>query len=281
MRISSAISTRNGGWLHHLIGVSTERRKRVRGPRTIYLSTSSPGRDDLDAVAAGYRKAITPSMIEVCAAALGVTTMSLDRLGIGWAYDAAYRRGPNSLLFDAGDILRVSAASATYSFPMCDATGEVLGIRLRASAGEKWSVSGGHEGLFIPRDLPQGGELLITEGPTDCATLLDLGFAAVGRPSCTGGVKLLVELAQQQKPSSVIIVADADAPGERGANALASVLSVYVRCLQIITPPIGVKDARAWKQAGATAAEVRAAIDAAPIRQLNITGCKAKEACHE
>jgi hypothetical protein len=59
------------------------------------------------------------------------------------------------------------------------------------------------------------------------------------------------------------------------------VLSVYVRCLQIITPPIGVKDARAWKQAGATAAEVRAAIDAAPIRQLNITGCKAKEACHE
>jgi 5S rRNA maturation endonuclease (ribonuclease M5) len=224
---------------------------------------------------------MTPGMIEFLAAALGVTATSLTRLGIGWAFDAAYRRGPKSPVFDAGDLMRISAANAAYSFPMTDASGNVLGIRIRSSTGEKWSVTGGHEGLFIPHDLPRGGELLITEGPTDCAALLDLGFAATGRPSCTGGVKLLVELARRRKPSTVTIVADGDEPGQRGANALATVLAVYVRRLRIITPPIEVKDARTWKQAGATVADVRAAIDAAPIRQLNISGRKAKEQGHE
>ena len=80
-----------------------------------------------------------------------------------------------------------------------------------------------------------------------------------------------MEYVQFHKPSAVTIVADADEPGERGADALAEALALYTRRLRIIRPPAGVKDARAWKQAGATAADVQRAIDPAPIRKLAVT----------
>ena len=108
--------------------------------------------------------------------ALGVSVESLRRLGVGW-----------------------SAKHRAWAFPMSNAAGDVLGIRLRLPGGKKLSVKGGKEGLVHsrrgPLRLPSGRLLLlIAEGPTDTAALLDLGFSAVGRPSCTGGVKLLVEL---------------------------------------------------------------------------------------
>ena len=49
-----------------------------------------------------------------------------------------------------------------------------------------------------------------------------------------------------------------DAPGRRGVECLACVLLPYVRQLKVIFPPPPHKDLRAWKQAGATAAEVQA-----------------------
>jgi 5S rRNA maturation endonuclease (ribonuclease M5) len=73
--------------------------------------------------------------------------------------------------------------------------------------------------------------VLICEGPSDTAALLDLGFSAVGRPSCNGGRKLLVELVQQRKPSSIVIVSDNDSPGQRGA---------VLKALRSVVPTIGV-----------------------------------------
>ena len=59
--------------------------------------------------------------------------------------------------------------------------------------------------------------MLICEGPTDTAALLDMGFAnVVGRPSCTGGIKLLVELVCQRRSEEVVVVADGDEPGQGG-----------------------------------------------------------------
>jgi len=113
--------------------------------------------------------------------------------------------------------------------------------------------------------------LLIAEGPTDTAAILDLGFSAVGRPSCTGGVNLLVELVRTLKPSGVVIVADGDAPGQRGAETLATVLVAYSASVRIIAPPSGVKDAREWKRSGATSADVQQTIDAAPVRKLSVS----------
>jgi DNA primase len=161
---------------------------------------------------------------------------------------------------------------------MQDAAGDVLGVRLRLAGGKKISVKGGREGLFIPGPHPDplpegegtGGLLLVCEGATDTAALLDLGFSAVGRPSCTGGVKLLVELVQRRRPEGVVIVADGDASGQRGAESLAAVLRAYAAAVRIVAPPAGVKDGREWKRRGATAADVQAAIDAAPVRRLTV-----------
>ena len=44
-----------------------------------------------------------------------------------------------------------------------------------------------------------------------------------------------------------------------------------VQAVRIISPPVGVKDAREWKRRGATAADVQAAIDAAPVRKLAVS----------
>ena len=90
--------------------------------------------------------------------------------------------------------------------------------------GKKIAVKGGHDGLFIPEGIDARGLVLVCEGPTDTAALLDLGFNAVGRPSCRGGVKLLVGLVQKHRPSGVVIVSDGDAPGQRGGESLAALL---------------------------------------------------------
>ncbi len=158
---------------------------------------------------------------------------------------------------------------------MSNAHGQVVGIRLRRPDGSKLSVKGGREGLFLPEGIDAGGRLLVCEGPTDTAAVLDFGFPAVGRPSCTGGVRHVVDLVRRLAVPMVVIVADGDAPGRRGAENLASVLTAYCPAVRVIAPPAGIKDAREWKRRGATAADVQAAIDTAPVRRLAVQVRKA------
>ena len=157
-----------------------------------------------------------------------------------------------------------------WSFPMRDASGDVVGIRLRRRDGRKFAVKGGRDGLFIPTDLPKGDPLLIAEGPTDTAALLDLGLSVIGRPNCLGGSGLIVQLLKRRASREVAIVADGDAAGRRGAENLASILALYIPDVRIVAPPAGVKDARQWKQAGVTHGDVQAAIDAAPVKKLTV-----------
>jgi len=70
--------------------------------------------------------------------------------------------------------------------------------------------------------------------------------------------------------SEVVILADGDEPGRRGADNLASVLVAYVPAARVVAPPQGVKDARDWLRAGAGRPEVEAAIQAASVRRLSI-----------
>jgi hypothetical protein len=202
---------------------------------------------------------------------LGVSAASLTVLGVGW-----------------------SAGHDAYSLPMADTDGRVVGIRLRRPDGAKFAVRGGREGLFLP--VPSGSDgalsasracarvrmlafpnvmgmrLLICEGPTDAAALLDLGYGrVVGRPSCTGGVKLLGELVRQRRPADVVIVADADEAGRHGADNLAGVLVCYCPKVRVIVPPGGVKDARDYLRAGGTRAGLEAVIGTAPVRRLRVT----------
>jgi hypothetical protein len=177
------------------------------------------------------------------------------RLGIGW-----------------------SGELRAWSFPMTDAAGTVLGIRLRGQDGSKFAVRGGKEGLFLPAGLPpEGGRRLVCEGPTDAAALVDMGFhSVVGRPSCIGGIKLVTELVRRRKTEEVVIVADGDVPGRRGADSLASVLLVFVTVVRVIQPPDGIKDARDWLRAGGNRLVVEAVIRAAPVRRLSVSS---REVC--
>lgn len=193
--------------------------------------------------------ALGDDRLESLAGTLGVSADSLRRLRVGW-----------------------SREHGAFSFPMFDAAGDVQGVRLRGADGRKWSVRGGREGLFLPRtdDDHGDGRLIVCEGPTDCAALVDWGLAAIGRPNCSGAVRLTVELVQTLGPADVAILADADPPGLRGAHNLASVLALYAPRVRVATPPDGVKDARAWKRTGATRDDVLGRIETAEPRTLAV-----------
>jgi hypothetical protein len=203
----------------------------------------------LTSPAAEFRRAADPGRLVQLADSLGLSVPSLRHLGIGW-----------------------SESHRAWSFPMTNAAGSVLGIRLRRWNGFKFSVAGGKEGLFIPA-ITKGDSsaLLICEGPTDTAALLDLGFAnVVGRPSCTGGIKLLAEFVMRRERRDVVIVADADEPGRRGADDLASVLVAFAASVRVVQPPAGIKDARDWLRAGATRVDVEQAIKEMQVRRLTV-----------
>lgn len=185
---------------------------------------------DMSATHADMVRELTPARLTRLATALRITEASLRRLGVGFSPD-----------------------NLAYSFPMRDGAGKITGIRFRAMDGKKWAVVGSKEGVFVPEDLPATGPLLIAEGPTDTAALLDMEYAAIGRPSCMGGIEPTRAYAARRE---AVIVADADGPGLEGAEVLAKRLGSVARNVRLIAPPWE-KDIRAWAAAGGT----RAALD--------------------
>ena len=237
-RVESSNRAGEAGWLHRLR--EGDRPSRRRSARCIRLGEPSGGlrSESLQALAEQYCANLPRGGLNGLATNLGLSPDSLLRLRIGWTGRA-------------------------WSFPMTDAQGCVRGIRLRYPDGSKCAVKGGREGLFIPDGLQFEALLLIAEGPTDCAVLLDLGFNAIGRPNCSGGRRLIVDFVTRHRVRDVAIVADTDEVGRRGAEALAGTLTTQVQRVRIIAPPDGVKDTRAWKIGGATRTDVQDVINAA------------------
>jgi 5S rRNA maturation endonuclease (ribonuclease M5) len=145
---------------------------------------------------------------------------------------------------------------------MCNDKHETIGIRLRAESGRKWAVANSHNGLFWPDDLVGTGPLLLAEGPTDVAALLDLGYDSVGRPSCAGAVEMVVEVVRRLRRRDVVVMADADSSGIEGAGRLARALTEADHRPKVVRP-LKAKDAREWVQVGATRAVVDAVIASA------------------
>jgi hypothetical protein len=140
--------------------------------------------------------------------------------------------------------------NGTFAFPMKDLSGHVVGIRLRNMEGRKWAVEGSRAGLFY--EHPSfSGTVIITEGPTDAAAAISLGFGAVGRPSCRGLEDLLKTLICRNPGASYAICPDKDSPGMEGAKIFAENANIPMRML---VPPC--KDLREWLKQGATRAEV-------------------------
>ena len=232
MRIVSDRPARGGGWIHRIDG-----RPLTHSPRPEPVEPP-----DLGAIYAGFQA--VPELAGH-ARELGVSVESLNRLGTRWA--------------------RIQQA---WAYPMRTPGGKIVGIRLRYP-DKKRSVKGGKEGLFVPDgtvgDLVE--QVLVCEGPTDTAAALDMGFYAIGRPSCRGSVDYLKTVCAGR---DVVVVADNDAPktgpdgtvlrpGQDGAEALVRELLPVTHSVKLILPLRG-KDLREWKQLGCTGAVLRVVI---------------------
>ena len=237
MRTESGWGVKNGGWIHKLTDMPS-----VPPPhraRPAELPATAEPVIDWGKMLTNFRAGTDLDAVRRHAADLGVSAESLLRLGITWA-----------------------AAHRAWAFPMFDERARVVGIRLRSEDGSKWAVRGSHQGLFWPTgQIPTNKPVLICEGPTDTAAMLDLHFFAIGRPSCSGCVEMLTNVLHD---CDVVVVGDRDTPkkrpdgttwlpGREGAENLADALVVAkARSVLIIYPPARFKDARDWRKGGAT-----------------------------
>jgi hypothetical protein len=231
MRIESPRPLKNGGWLH---GARSSKAEQSLYKRQVAGSTPAAPID--------FRKLINrwrkekAGELEPLAATLGVQKEDLIDLHTCWAPE--YR---------------------AFAFPMSNADGDVVGIRLRNDQF-KWSVKGSHQGLFIPFSAVGRFPLdliIITEGPTDTAAALALGFFAIGRPACRGCEQMVVDVLRQLPVKEVVICYDNDEhidkmgkrirPGPKGAEDLAR--QIPFRCSRFVPPT---KDLREFLTLGGT-----------------------------
>lgn len=175
---------------------------------------------------------------------LGVDTESLKAIGCAWS------------TFHA------------WAFPMKDASGNVIGIRLRNDEGDKWAVRGSKSGLFIPTEYSYVADRIayLVEGPTDLAAAMTIGLRAFGRAACTGQEDLILAYIIRHKIERLVIVTDNDEeklrvesghkePGLRGAVKLQSMLPIH-SCLWV--PPT--KDIREFVNLGGSYNNVQSTI---------------------
>jgi hypothetical protein len=127
-------------------------------------------------------------------------------------------------------------------------------MRLRSDEGDKWALRGSRQGVFVP-SMETEEEALVVEGPTDAAAAVSLGFYAIGRPSCTGGVREIAALCRRLGIKRLSVVADNDGPGIAGARAFCG--QVGVRTRVVVLPA---KDLREWVRNGATRQAVEACL---------------------
>jgi hypothetical protein len=199
----------------------------------------------------------------------GASEYFANSLGVCAAAVAAYEVGWDQIV-------------GAYSCPMRGDAGEIIGMHLRTIGGTKFAVLGSRNGLFYPRHLhPKDSlaalgikTLVVAEGLSDALTLTGWGFAAIGRPSCSGGAQLVRLVVARLKPQTVVIVPDNDAGGQgkKGAIRLARELAARqtTSSVRIAELPCGVKDVRVWAAIGATATDFAALLAAVPEAQITV-----------
>jgi DNA primase len=122
------------------------------------------------------------------------------------------------------DMFDIGYDEEAYTFPMRNAAGQVVGIQRRFPDGSKCCVEGSQLGLFIPRVL-KSNTIFICEGVSDAAAVYDLGFDAIGRPSCNSCEGMIVDwLNANEGVETVVIIPDNDLVGQGGAKLLADLI---------------------------------------------------------
>jgi hypothetical protein len=217
MRVESARPSHNalGGWIHPLGGD-------FKPPVLIPKENPKPT-INATKLMREWQAETNSVQIDQLADSLGVSAQSLLDIGCAWA-----------------------TPHRAYAFPMFDGFGNCLGIRLRASDGKKWAVTGSRSGIFMP-STPVNGRAMIVEGPTDCASGITLGFWTVGKPNCACGHEEIKTAFNRLGVRHTICVADNDTPGINGAKKMMQALNIPAVSF---VPPC--KDLRQFLQLGGT-----------------------------
>lgn len=216
-RIQSRVSWGEAGYYHDIQG------KPIRVVvRKEYTPKPKVAAEIVDAFMREARDRLHPKQVIHLGKQLGVADLTLSRLGMGWFENK-------------------------YCFPMKDGYGNEIGVRYRYMNGGKATMDGSVEGIFYPwpfitrKDQP----VFITEGPTDCAALLSLDprLSCIGKPTCRTGNQHIINLLTGREFSSIVIVADPDRVGLKGAMKTLDILGEKFPVVQIIRPK-GYSDAR-------------------------------------
>jgi len=238
---------RNGcGWLHNLTG---ESKHYVYDKARVARKDIIRNPVDFTALATKY---YTECQYRArFALKLGITTESLRRLLVGWTGEAE-------------------------TWPMKDDKENIIGIRLCSAYG-KYSVRGSKNGLFWPLGVSIEGDepLLVTEGRSDPAAAISLGFDVIGRAGCTTGFQYLVRALKGTR-RLIVIMAHNDPPkkrpnsdkvfypGQDGAKQLASDLTAEGLIVKVVIPT-KFKDLREGLNAGVTHDSLVRRINRVPI----------------
>lgn len=182
---------------------------------------------------------MTEDSLEEAAAILRIPASSLQALDIGW-----------------------STHWKAWTFPMRHpVTRRIVGIRTRTPCGRKFALTGSRQGYFMCTYSRPQKRVWVVEGPTDAAAMHSLGLEVIGRASCLHASPALREALRDR---DVLVVADNDEPGQRGASRLVEYLD-WSRST-MVSPPKGFKDVRAWIAEGANRGDLeqlaREALDA-------------------
>jgi hypothetical protein len=184
------------------------------------------------------------------AAGLGVSADSLRALGcLVWPGGPRYQREDGTVVCEPDELVT----------PERDGAGAVVGAaRREAGSGRKIHVKGGRRGLCYPPDVrDRPGPLYVPEGATSTPACLTLGLAAVGRPSCDGGVEHLAALLRSLPPGrEVVVLGERDRhqtdrgewvwPGLDRALDAARRLAVQGRPIRVALTPGSTEDVRRW-----------------------------------
>ena len=161
------------------------------------------------------------------------------------------------------ECLYIGLSNIGFTFPEFNGAGEVVGVSVRTITGGKLMLPGSRRGIYIPRGwYARSDPILLVEGASDVAAATMLGFAALGRPDCSSGAKLLAEAiltgADGYDPDGVVaergvvVMGENDAkpdgrwPGKAGAEKVAKELAWNLGWPVTWALPDKAKDLRAW-----------------------------------
>lgn len=228
MRIESDKPTKNGGWLH-----KTEESRYI--PPTPIRQAIPDKPIDAQGIWQRWFDSTDFHHLDGLGMSLGVDTDALRAIGCAWA-----------------------PAHKAWAFPMKQADGKVIGIRLRNDEGAKWAVKGSRSGIFIPSEYPycvDDATLYVVEGPTDLAAAMTIGLYAIGRAACLGQENMVVDFIKTRRVRRIAVLTDNDEAGMRGSEKLQTMLPI-MNCLWC--PPC--KDIREFVNLGGTPMMIESAI---------------------